>query len=71
MLGFWLLQPYDGDKQIKKPTDLIKYEFDPVEETVELTEEEKIAQEQKFARWDLRMKEEHGQSTINSGRDSS
>ncbi|MEL6658962.1 MAG: hypothetical protein AAFR36_21050 [Bacteroidota bacterium] len=71
MLGFWLLQPYDGDKQIKKPTDLIQYDFDPVTEPVKLTEEEKIAQQEKFARWDTQMKEEYGQSTINKSRNTS
>lgn len=71
MLGFWLLQPYDSKKDLKKPQDLIRYPFDYVEEPVELTEEEKEAQRIKIARWDKQMKEKYGQPATNTSRDTS
>ena len=71
MLGFWLVQPYDSEKKIKKPTDLIRFPFEHVEEAVELTEEEKEAQRKKIERWDREAREKYGQPATHTDRGSS
>lgn len=60
MLGYWFLQPYAGKNKLKSPKDLLTFDFDEQPKPKELSEEEKAARAEKFARWDAEMRQKYG-----------